>query len=550
MALQNVSRRGFTKGVVATAAAATCAGTLGGALGSQSRTGVSTAFADESSDKPDTLQIYVGAEPSDGFDPLTSDWGYNGSYILFQSRLLAFNKNLGLDPDLAESYEVSDDKLTYTYHLREGVKFSDGSDFTADDVVFSYLTARDNGASVLDLTRIENAEATDAQTVVFTLKEPDSSFLNLTGKLGIVPKALYDETSYRENPVGTGPFKLMQWDKGQQIIIVPNEHYYGMQSPFSQITLVFLEGETALSNAQSGEYDVVMVSPEYATATVDGMELKTFQTIDTRGFNLPTAPVSEEDGKTVGNDVTCDPAIRKALCIGVSRQSIIDGALNGVGTASTTLLGAMVPWANTDLPFEDGRVDEAKAILDEAGWVEGDDGIRVKDGVRAEFDITGRTDDLQRFNIAVALAQEAEGLGIKINATSQLWSQCKEDSEHIPTCWGTGDYDPSGDLVAYYGSDGGTNHSQYSNETVDAHVEAALDATDPETAYEEWKKVQWDDEKKAGPEGEDGDHPAIWLVTIDHTYFVRDGLNLGDQIVHPHGHGWPVVYNLNEWHWD
>ncbi len=529
-----VTRRAFAKGLAASAVAAGMAGAfgLGGAQAAEGR--------------PDALTIYVGAEPSDGFDPLTTDWGYNGSYILFQSRLLKFNKDLGLDPDLAESWEVSEDKLTYTYHLRQDAKFSDGSPFTADDVVFSYLEARDNGASVIDLTRLADARAVDEHTVEFDLSEPNSSFLNLTGKLGIVPKALYDATSYRENPVGTGPFKLLQWDKGQQIIIAPNEHYYGTKSPFAQIALVFLDGETALANAMSGQFDVVMVSPEYATAEVDGMSLQTFGTIDTRGFNLPTAPLSEKDGRQVGSDVTSDLAIRRALNIGISRQAIVDGALNGIGTPATTLLSG-VPWAQEGIAFEDGRADEARQLLDEAGWVEGDDGVRVKDGVRAEFSITGRTDDMQRYNVAVAFAQEAAKLGIKINASSQLWSQCKQDSETIPTCWGTGDYDPSGDLRGYYESTGGYNHAQYDNPEVDAHIKAALDATGADEAYEEWKKVQWDGE--TGPEGEEGDLPCIWLVTIDHTYFVRDGLDLGDQIVHPHGHGWPVVSNLNEWHW-
>ncbi len=494
----------------------------------------------------------MGAEPEDGFDPLTG-WGYNGSYILFQSRLLRFDKDLNLQPDLAAEWSVSDDGVTYTYKLREGVKFSDGSDLTADDVVFSYLTARDSGASMLDLTKLKDARALDAATVEFTLEEPYSSFASLTGKLGIVPKALYDEQSYRQNPVGSGPFKLLQWDAGQQIIIAPNEHYYGTMSPFKQITLLFLDGETALSNAQSGKLDVVMVQPEYAKSIVEGMDLLTYPTIDTRGFNLPVEPLSTNaEGKEVGSNVTCDKAVRKALSIGISRQAIVDNALNGVGTPTTALI-TQVPWANEACVYEDDRLDEAKKLLDDAGWIEGDDGIRVKDGQRAEFSITGRTDDLQRYNVAVAFAQEAEKLGIKINASSALWSECKDKAATIPTCWGTGDYDPSGDLCGYYRTyekGAGTNYSQYSqysNEVVDGHVHEALATTDMDAALESWKKVQWDG--TTGPESEDGDMPNIWLVTIDHTYFVRSGLDLGEQLVHPHGHGWPVVENLNEWKW-
>ena len=529
-----LTRRSFALGSIA------ALGAFG--LGIAGAQAAAPARADES--KPDSLLIYVGAEPSSGFDPLTG-----GSSRLFQSKLLGFTPELKIKADLATEWEMAEDRLTYTFKLRQDVKFSDGSDLTAADVVFSFLEARDNGASTLNLTMIDDVVAEDDYTVVFTLNKPYSNFLNIVAQLGIVPAALYDAVTYRENPVGSGPFVLLQWDKGQQFIIAPNEYYYGIQSPFRQITIAFVDGEAAISNAQSGAFDVVMVSPEYATIDVPGMVLTTCETIDTRGFSLPMIPEEERDGKIVGNNVTCDIAVRRALNIGINRQAIIDGALNGIGTPATSLLAGKVNWANPESEFEDGRVDEAKAILDEAGWIEGDDGIRVKDGVRAEFDITGRTDDLQRYNLAVAFAQDARKLGIQINASAMDWATCKEINQHSPTCWGTGDYNPAGDLVAYYGSKemGGSDRSFYANDVVDAHIQAAYDAASYEEAIEEWKMVQWDG--TTGPETENGDLPCIWLASIDHTYFVREGLDLGEQIMHPHGHGWPVANNLNEWHW-
>ena len=533
------SRRSFigVAGVFALAGLAGC-----GTAGSASSASASASAASPGGVK-DTLTIYVGAEPSSGFDPMTGS-GSSGAYSFFHSRLLRFDKNMQLQPDLAKKWNISNDGLTYTYELRDDVVFSDGTPVKASDIAFSYLTARDGGSSSLDLTKLADAKAVDDHTVEFTLSERFSSFESITGKLCIVPEASYDEEQYRVNPIGSGPFKLVQWDKGQQIIIEPNEKYYGTISPFKQITVMFLDGEAVLANAQSGMLDVAMVSPEYATSSVEGMHLETLATIDTRGFNLPTQPESEVDGKVVGNNVTCDPAVRKALVIGVDRQAIIDNALNGIGTATTALI-TQVPWANPACSFEDGRVDEAVKILEDAGWVAGSDGIREKDGVRAEFSITGRTDDLQRYNLAQAFAQEAEKLGIKINATSEAWDKCKEISENTPTCWGTGDYDPAGDLTGYYKTGASTNHAQYSNPVVDKHIETAQGLTSRDEVIEEWKKVQWDGE--AGPESEDGDHPCIWLANIDHTYFVRDGLNLGDQLVHPHGHGWPVVCNIEDW---
>lgn len=539
-----MTRREFSKGACAFIGAAT-AGAAG--LLTAGCSGNDSASDDKAAASRDTLTIYVGEEPADGFDPLTG-WGYNGSYILFQSRLLAFDGDLNLKGDLATGYEVSDDGLIYTYTLRDDAKFSDGTPVTARDVAFTYETAATGGTSTIDFTAIDAVAALDDRTVEFRLRRRDSSFPARTGMLGVVPEALYDAQSYRENPVGSGPFRLLQWDKGQQVIIEPNEYYYGTKSPFRQITIVFLDGEAALANAQSGQYDVVMVQPEYAKSQVNGMTLQTYETLDTRGFNLPTTPLAtDEAGRQYGCDVTADRAIREALCIGVSRRAIIDGALNGIGTPSTALINH-VAWSNPACSYEDGRVDEARRILDEAGWAEGPDGIREKDGLRAEFTVTGRTDDLQRYNLAQAFSQEAAKLGIKVNAESAQWQKCKDQAGAIPTCWGTGNYDPSGDLASYYASDGSYNFSHYRNDATDAHVAAALEATDYAAAIESWKQVQWDGEQ--GPESDKGDFAYIWLAAIDHTYFVRDGLNLGEQLVHPHGHGWPIVANLNEWHWD
>ena len=548
MAQNAISRRGFIGAAGAFGLATALAGcaSSGGSSAASSAESASAASASSSAasaEAKDTLTIYVGAESDSGFDPMTG-YGSSGAYTFFHSRLLRFDPDMNLKPDLATEHTISDDGLTYTYTLRDDVVFSDGTPLKASDVVFSYLTARDGASSSLDLTKLADAKAIDDYTVEFKLSECFSSFESITGKLCIVPEAGYDEQQYRTNPIGSGPFKLVQWDKGQQIIIEPNERYYGTISPFKQITVLFLDGEAVLANAQSGLLDVAMVSPEYATASVPGMHLETFATIDTRGFNLPTKPESEVDGTIIGNNVTCDSAIRKALVIGVNRQAIIDNALNGIGTPTTALI-TQVPWANPACSFEDGRLDEAVKILEDAGWVAGSDGIREKDGVRAEFSITGRTDDLQRYNLAQAFAQEAEKLGIKINATAEAWDKCKEIAENTPTCWGTGNYDPAGDLTGYYMTGASTNHAQYSNAAVDAHIEAAQHAASTEAAIEEWKKVQWDGE--TGPESEDGDFPCIWLANIDHTYFVRDGLDLGFQLVHPHGHGWPVVCNIEDW---
>src|SRR5699024_6296154 len=133
----------------------------------------------------DELVLAVDGEPEDGFDP-TTGWGRYGS-PLFQSTLLKYDQDFNIEHDLAENYEVSDDGLTWTVEIRQDSKFSDGEPLTAQDIVFTYETAKNSG-SVIDLSNLESVEATDKYTVQFTLKEPQSTFIYQLITTGIVPE--------------------------------------------------------------------------------------------------------------------------------------------------------------------------------------------------------------------------------------------------------------------------------------------------------------------------------------------------------------------------
>lgn len=500
---------------------------------------------DTAVENKEELVIAVGDMTEGDYDACQGYTMYGTN--IFYSSLLRINKDIETEPDLATDYTVSEDGLIYIFHLRDDVKFSDGETVTAKDVVFTFETAKETGASV-DLSMMEKVEALDDTTVQFTLSRAYSPFIRTVALQGIVAEHAYGE-DYAADPVTSGPFKVKQLDVGQQLIVEPNEYYYGEPSPFAQITFLNIDEETALSYAQSGMLDVVKINPEYADEEAPGMHLETYATADNRGFSLPCIPETElEDGTVVGSNVTCDVAVRKALNIGISREEIIENALNGIGTPSWVRFENL-PWANEEPGLVDGQVEEACEILESAGWIDTDgDGVREKDGVKCEFTITGRTDDLQRYNLALAFADNAQKLGIKITAEAKDWTTCKEEARRSPTCIGMGDYsfidvyiafssefaDPS--LVSL------SNPAMYVNETVDGYLAQALAATTEEEAVEYMKKAQYD-----GETGPNVDYPYVWLVNIDHTYFVRDGLDVGEQMIHPHGHGLPIIQNLNEW---
>lgn len=492
----------------------------------------------------DEIVISVGAESTTGYDPCTG-----ASTYLFFSGLLGFDKDCNIVNDLAASYDISQDGLTYTFVLRDDVKFSDGTPVTAQDVAFTFNTTKESG-SVVDLNNMKSAEAKDARTVVFTLDKPYSVFLNIIAERGIIPEHAYGP-NFSEKPVGSGPFVLAQWDKGQQMILTPNPHFYGTESFFKKVTILFMEEDAVLAAAQAGTLDVAMLNPQFARqAPPAGMKLTTINTVDNRGINLPCVPEAKTpDGKIVGNDITADPVIRKALNIGISRQQIIDDALNGFGTPAYSVCDTQ-PWWNPETKIEDGQVQEACKMLEDAGWKDTDgDGIREKNGRKAEFTVFGRTDDLQRYTLAVALSNQAKALGIIIKAEAKGWAEAKALSMSTPTVFGYGSYSPIQIFYSFHSSNIGVginNTASYNNPQVDQYIEKALYSTNSEESMKNWKLAQWDGQTGLGA---NGDAPWLWLVNIQHIYFIKDKLDIGIQRVHPHAHGWAIVQNINEWSW-
>lgn len=490
----------------------------------------------------DEIVISVGAESTSGYDPCQGV----GTYLFF-SGLLGFDNDCNIVNDLASEYSVSEDGLVYTFSIRDDVKFSDGSPVTAGDVVFTYNTTKNSG-SVVDLNDLKSVEAKDDKTVVFTLEKPYSAFVNIVAERGIVPEKAYN-SNFGEKPIGTGPFILQQWDKGQQLILAPNPNFHGVKSSFKKVTILFMSEDAVLAAAQSGQLDVAMLNPQFGRETPpQNMRLETVDTVDNRGVNLPVDPESvNAEGVTVGNNVTCDPIIRKALNIGISRQKIINDALNGFGTPAYSVCDTQ-PWWNPETKVQDGQVEAACKMLEDAGWTDTDgDGIREKNGLKAEFTVYGRTDDLQRYELAMALSRDAQQLGINIKAEAMGWTEAKAKSRATPTVFGYGSYSPIQIFYTFHSSNigiGTNNQSGYKNPKVDEYIEKAIHSTNNEEALKNWKLAQWDGTTGCGA---NGDAPWLWLVNIKHIYFVNNNLDIGTQRVHPHAHGWAIVQNLNEW---
>ena len=493
------------------------------------------------------LVLALGSEPEGGFDPING-WGRYGS-PLFQSTLLKRNQDMNIINDLATGYEVSEDGLTWTVSIREDAKFSDGQPLTSEDVVFTFEKLMESSSTV-DLTFVDSVTSKSDYSLEFKLKSPRSTFISNLIATGIVPKKSYT-SEYYQNPIGSGPLVLVQWDKGQQIIVKPNENYYGQKPNFDKITFLFLEEDAAFAAAKAGQLDMTAIPPSYASQKIEGMKLTEVSSVDNRGIMFPTVKSGEADADSnpIGNEVTSDLAIRQAINVALDRQAIVDGVLEGYGTKAYSICDKM-PWWNEETVTTDNDVDLAKKILADGGWIDADgDGILEKDNIKAEFNLVYPSGDQLRQSLAMVVADMVKPKGINIVIEAKTWDEIEAVLHKDAILMGWGSQDPLEMYNVYSSKMKGVewyNPGYYENQKVDEYMEKALQARSEEEANEYWKKAQWDGE--TGLSGK-GDIPWVWLVNRSHLYLVNDKLDIGKQQIQPHGHGWPLTSNIEQWKW-
>lgn len=496
----------------------------------------------------DSVVIAIGSEP-ETLDP-TQGWGHGNSPIV-QSTLVKYTADLTFENDLATDYSLSPDGLTWTFLIRDDAFFTDGEKVTAFDVAFTLETAKAAQGSV-DLTYMESAAAQDDTTVVITLSKPTSIFLNTLASVGIVPEHAYGE-DYGTNPVGSGPYRFVEWKPQEQLLFTANEDYYGIVPAIKNVTVVFMSEDAALAAVQAGEVDVAYSTATLGTTEVVGYHIEAITSADNRGFTLPVLPnegKTTQSGAPVGNDVTCNHEIRQAIAYGINRQQIADIVLNGFGRPAYSENDGM-PWNNPEVVMETD-VPYAKKLLADAGWADMDgDGIIEKNGLKAEFSCIYPSGDSVRQAVAVAVAEQVKALGIQINVEGTSWDEIMQRmfSEAVMMGWGSA---IPNETYYLYRSDGALlddfyNPEGYRSDVTDGYLDAAMEALTSEEANENWKKVQWDGMTGTAMQGE---CPWVWVVNLDHVTYVRDGLSIGEQPIHGHGHGLPLIQNLQEWTWE
>jgi len=344
---------------------------------------------------------------------------------LIYSSLFKYDDNGKLQNDLTESYEISEDKTTYTLHLRQNVLWHDNVPLTAEDVMFTTNLISDPSYKSPLRANWNGIEASmiDDYTLSFKISIPFVGFLNnLT--FGILPKHLWENvspdkfplTDLNLNPIGSGPYKYssIQKDSNGNIIsykLIANPNYYDKKPFISKITFNFyLDDETVLEAYNTKEImGISSIAPQKVT------QIKKLQSTNLHKINIPRYfAVFFNQTKSV--PLAYDE-VRRALAYATNRDEIINQVLNGNGQAAySPILPGMIGFAE-DINKFDFNVETANKILEEAGWIKGEDGVRAKNGTRIEFNLI-TINPQEMVQTAEILKRQWEAIGARVNISS------------------------------------------------------------------------------------------------------------------------------------
>ncbi|WP_429034659.1 ABC transporter substrate-binding protein [Aeromonas media] len=495
---------------------------------------------------PAELKLAIGSEPTEGFDPLLG-WSH-GSYLLLHSPLLKQNADLGWQNVLTQAVTPSKDGKGWLITLKPDLKFSNGAPLTAEDVAFTYNSAAKGGGKI-DMGNFVAAKVLSPTDVAITLSAPQSTFVNVLGSLGIVSAHDYDAKRYAQQPVGAGPYRLVSFLPGQQLVVEANPYYAGGNNDFKRLVFVFIDEESAYAAAQSNQLDLVRIPPSLAPTVPASLKLWVRPSVENRGIVFPIPPAGQKDAKgyPIGNDVTADVAVRRAINYAIDRKLLADQLLEGHAIPAYSAVEGL-PWQSKSTAFKDGDAAHANALLDEAGWKMGSDGIRHKGSRRAAITLWYTSGDSTRRDLAEAVRAMLKPIGLEVSLKSGSWEQVEREMHANPVLMGWGSLDPMELYHHYQSGSGGVefyNPGYYSNPVVDSHLKLALDATDWQAAVPFWQQVEWDGKRGAGVQG---DAAWAWLLNVQHTYLANRCIDLGKGAPEIHG-GWSLLNNLQDWRW-
>ena len=388
-----------------------------------------------------------------------------------------------LIPDLAETWEISDDGLEYTFHLREA-KFSDGNPVTAQDAVFSLTRLRDDPESVQSamFQIMDEISAPDDRTVVVRLSEPSTPFLAMLAMFAaaIVPEAAVTERgeAFGTEPVGAGAFRLQEWRRGEMIALEKNEHYWeeGLPKLDGVEWHVVSDDNTRILKVQAGELDAAIFIPFNRVAAFESDP----------DINVHLDPSTREDHLLLNheNEWLANKNVRKALNMATDVKSIVDVVTFGYGTPANSYIPGGALYYNPDNPNYAYDPEKAKAMLEAEGATD----LSLTKVVAAGNEVNEQ--------IAVLLKDQWSKVGVNLEIQKfdpgRTWDMFVAGEYDVAVAYWTNDIiDPDQKSTFSLGMDENLNYyTRYQNQQVADLVAQGRVELDPERRREIYYQIQ------------------------------------------------------------
>ena len=362
----------------------------------------------------------------------------------------------GYEGCLAESWDISEDGKTYTFHIRDGVKFSDGEVCDANAIKANFdaiIENKDRHTWLEMMNLLVGVSAPDDKTFVIELSEP---YYPLLTELGVTrpfamisPKAMKDgSTKDGVNAyIGTGPYVLTDFVTDEYAVFEAN--YWGEQPKIKKITVkVIPDNQTRILALEKGEIDMI-----FGKNMIDADAINQYTGNDKFTVSLSDPTSTRQIVLNTTKEVLADKEVRQALQHATNKQAISDGIFYGLEQPADTLFAKTVPYCDIDLEPYAYDVEQAQSMLDEAGWVVGADKIREKDGQKLNIDLLYNSDSVTEKAIAEYLQSEYQKIGISLNIHGEEEQSYRDNMKAgnfdmvFNICWGT-PYDPQSSLAA------------------------------------------------------------------------------------------------------
>lgn len=386
----------------------------------------------------DSIVYALTSSPTGIFNPLLNDTTYDDAVIdLTYNSLLSFDKNLNPKPELAKSYEISDDNLSITFKLNDNIKWNDGKTLTADDVAFTFTSLADKGYTGSkygyveklkgakdyhegSVDKIEGIEVIDKNTIKFTFAEPYSPGLTNLGSIGIIPKHIWGEVPIAQwkdkkdlltKPVGTGPYEVVSFTEGQDVQLKRNDNYFDGDVKTEKFILKVTNEDTATGELLNGTVDVIDASnlknKDIKELESEGMDVTSYDSnlVQYMGFNLRDEKFQDKN-------------LRQAFMYALDRNAMVDKLLEGNGQVVDT---PMLPssWSYPDKSTLNNykyNKDKAKELLKQAGYEDRDNNgiVEDKDGKELVVKLTYPTGNKLREQTAPIIQANLKDIGVKM----------------------------------------------------------------------------------------------------------------------------------------